>query len=159
MGFVECHDAAGMACATSDQHISNDVPLVALCEKLWVVQKLVGLSTLLFFIQFKFVRDKLKTQVTSASTEFAMTNDDRLTEFTESFLLVYRYLVFDNGWCLQFVTEVVTFWNRMCSVCVNAQITCLSVWHRKLFLCVNCFHTLLHSFIPHTNNYFYSISY
>jgi len=39
----------------------------------------------------------VKTQVTSASTEFATTNGDRSTELTESFLLVDRYLDFDNG--------------------------------------------------------------
>ena len=31
-------------------------------------------------------------QVTFTSTEFAMTNGDRPTEVTETFLLVYRYL-------------------------------------------------------------------
>ena len=36
-------------------------------------------------------------QVTSASADFATTNGDRLTELIESFLLVYRYLDFDNG--------------------------------------------------------------
>ena len=51
-------------------------------------------------------------RVTSASTEFATTNSDRSTELTESFLLVYRYLDFDNGWWLLFMTEVVTIWNR-----------------------------------------------
>ena len=36
-------------------------------------------------------------QVSSTSTEFAMTNSDRSTELTESFLPVYRYPDFDNG--------------------------------------------------------------
>ena len=36
-------------------------------------------------------------QITSASTEFAMTNGNRSIELTETFLLVYRYLDFDNG--------------------------------------------------------------
>ena len=51
----------------------------------------------LIFVQLKFVLEKLKMQVTSASADFAMTNGDRSTELTESFLLVYRYLDFDNG--------------------------------------------------------------
>ena len=37
---------------------------------------------------------KLKTQVTSISTKFAMTAGDRLIELTQSFLLVYKS---DNG--------------------------------------------------------------
>jgi len=44
------------------------------------------------FVQLKFVWEKLKTQVTSASTEFATTNGDCSSELTETFLLVYRYL-------------------------------------------------------------------
>ena len=51
----------------------------------------------LIFVQLKFVWEKLKMQVTSASADFAMTNGDRSTDLTESFLLVYRYLDFDNG--------------------------------------------------------------
>ena len=92
-----------------------------------------------------------------------MTNDDCSTELTESFLLVYRYLVFDNGWCLQFVTEVVTFWNRytkyvlcVCE-CTNHVFECVAQ-KAVFYFCANCFHTLLHSFIPQTNNYFYGIS-
>ena len=46
------------------------------------------------------------------STEYAMTNGGCLTELTESFLLVYRYLDFDNDKCLQFLTEVLTIWNH-----------------------------------------------
>ena len=51
----------------------------------------------LIFVQLKFVWEKLKMQVTSASADFATTNGDRSTELIESFLLVYRYLDFDNG--------------------------------------------------------------
>ena len=51
----------------------------------------------LIFVQLKFVWEKLKMQVTSASADFATTNSDRSTELIESFLLVYRYLDFDNG--------------------------------------------------------------
>ena len=51
----------------------------------------------LIFVQLKFVLEKLKMQVTSASADFAITNSDRSTELTESFLLVHRYLDFDNG--------------------------------------------------------------
>ena len=51
----------------------------------------------LIFVQLKFVWENLKMQVTSASADFATTNGDRSTELIESFLLVYRYLDFDNG--------------------------------------------------------------
>ena len=51
----------------------------------------------LIFVQLKFVWEKLKMQVTSASADFATANGDRSTELIESFLLVYRYLDFDNS--------------------------------------------------------------
>ena len=46
----------GMACATTDQHTSNNVPLAALCEKSCVVQKYLALVPAVFdFVQLKFV--------------------------------------------------------------------------------------------------------
>ena len=60
----------------------------------------------LIFVQLKFVWENLKMQVTSASVDFATTNGDRSTERIESFLLVYRYLDFDNDYYLQFLIFV-----------------------------------------------------
>ena len=60
------------------------------------LNRLYYLQFLIFF-QLKFVWEKLKMQVTSVSADFATTNGDRSTELIESFLLVYRYLDFDNG--------------------------------------------------------------
>ena len=47
-----------------------------------------------------------ETHVTSTSTKFTTTNGDWSPELTKIFLLLYRYSNFDNGQCLQFLTEV-----------------------------------------------------
>ena len=85
----------GMACATTNQRTSNNVPLAALCEKLCRPKYLALVPAVFNFVQLKFVWEKLQTRVTFASPKLAMTNSDRLTELTLSFLLVYRYLDFD----------------------------------------------------------------
>ena len=82
---------SGMACTTSDQRTSDNVPMAALCKN-----HRSYLQFLIFF-QLEFVWEKLKTRVTSASTKYTTTNGDRSMEFTESFLVVCRYLNFDNG--------------------------------------------------------------
>ena len=61
--------------------------------------KLIGSINCSFF-HFRSIEiymGKIKNQITSALPEFTMTNGNRLTELTESFLLVYRCLDFDNG--------------------------------------------------------------
>ena len=89
-----------------------------------------------------------------------MTNSDCSTEVTESFLLVYRNLVFDNGWCLQFVTEVVTFWNcytkYVLCVCectnhvferVAQKAVFISVLTASTLYCTVLFHTQITTFM------------
>ena len=49
------------------------------------------------FFSLEFVWGKINMRATSVPTKFAMTNGDRSIELTESFLLMYRYLDFDNG--------------------------------------------------------------
>ena len=63
----------------------------------WFVLRTTNAHHHLIFVQLKFVWENLKTQVTFSSMEFATTDGDRSTELTESFLLVYRYLDFDNA--------------------------------------------------------------
>ena len=68
--------------------------------------KLIGSSTCSFhFRLIEMCIGKIKTQVTSALTEFTMTNCDRSMELTESFLLVYRYLELIMAKCLQCLME------------------------------------------------------
>ena len=91
-----------MACATSDQRTSNNVPLPALCE-IVVCPKLVCSSIPAVLSSIEICVGKIKTVSNLCN------NSDRSTAFTESFLQVYIYM-----WIL-ITASACSFWRKFWS--------------------------------------------
>ena len=91
-----------MACATSDQRTSNNVPLPALCE-IVVRPKLVCSSIPAVLSSIEICVGKIKTVSNFCN------NSDRSTAFTESFLQVYIYM-----WIL-ITASACSFWRKFWS--------------------------------------------